>query len=146
MDENAYVGGSPPQVRGKAVAYTISVPSPGITPAGAGKRLFFFWINFTERDHPRRCGEKAYQKEFYQRYMGSPPQVRGKVIDSCSISMTFRITPAGAGKSYIFPTMNAFNLGSPPQVRGKGICCCSSTVPQRITPAGAGKSGKPIPM
>ena len=51
--------GSPPRMRGK-VAYTdLQRPSPGITPAHAGKSAPFQKKSTANRDHPRACGEKT---------------------------------------------------------------------------------------
>ena len=92
--------------------------------------------------------------------MGSPPQVRGKLVDGVNANHGDRITPAGAGKTPILIAV-AFGLGdhprrcgeneieecatyakqgSPPQVRGKPLFfkCIRSKL--RITPAGAGKT------
>ena len=95
--------------------------------------------------------------------MGSPPQVRGKPYVYSSVNKSFRITPAGAGKTVYerrirgplrdHPRRCGENIstgsiitsftGSPPQVRGKpGIYKISDTE-DRITPAGAGKTRFP---
>ncbi len=59
---HGYVGcisGSPPQVRGKLCDSSRFAVTPGITPAGAGKTLFFGRGRRTPADHPRRCGENS---------------------------------------------------------------------------------------
>ena len=91
---------------------------------------------------------------------GSPPQVRGKRCRSEFVSAYFRITPAGAGKTYnslkkrykerdhprrcgenSYLAQNAGNLvGSPPQVRGKQNIFLFTLNVTWITPAGAGKT------
>ena len=53
------VAGSPPRVRGKAVAAYNSVAAEGITPACAGKSTLRKTAGSTYRDHPRVCGEKT---------------------------------------------------------------------------------------
>ena len=50
--------GSPPRVRGKAVALSVSFPISGITPACAGKSRCSRLRCGVFRDHPRVCGEK----------------------------------------------------------------------------------------
>ena len=91
---------------------------------------------------------------------GSPPQVRGKPSCRQVRHIYFRITPAGAGKTFIrwglrhtirdHPRRCGENsaqnrnqpskTGSPPQVRGKrGLAAEPATV-CGITPAGAGKT------
>ena len=50
--------GSPPRVRGKVDAATLTLKARGITPACAGKRIWFLDNSILARDHPRVCGEK----------------------------------------------------------------------------------------
>ena len=95
--------------------------------------------------------------------MGSPPQVRGKLLALLSHLRRSGITPAGAGKTAKFAfrhgqftdhprrcgentaqTNNIFTaIGSPPQVRGKPSCRGLICRRLRITPAGAGKTLQP---
>ena len=92
--------------------------------------------------------------------MGSPPQVRGKHKMTIREVFESRITPAGAGKTFIvagfvrmhedhprrcgeneIPCLAAIHAkGSPPQVRGKLSSSISAQYSVRITPAGAGKT------
>ena len=71
--------GSPPQVRGKRVATDIFVGNKGITPAGAGKTFVTFSGSCFAWDHPRRCGENNRMNYWAIFWIGSPPQVRGKL-------------------------------------------------------------------
>ena len=48
-------------MRGKVSVQRYTVNHGGITPAYAGKRLTFTIFEFTDRDHPRLCGEKGLQ-------------------------------------------------------------------------------------
>ena len=86
--------------------------------------------------------------------------MRGKLFGCAAVIISSRITPAGAGKTYIksqpdvrikdHPRRCGENsppaqrweqpVGSPPQVRGKPECLFASCVLHRITPAGAGKT------
>ena len=131
-----------------------------ITPAGAGKTYRREMKKKELRDHPRRCGENGHATLLYGRCNGSPPQVRGKLVDIVVWVVGLRITPAGAGKTIIYHRMhsesrdhprrcgenkggnheNLFCKGSPPQVRGKLSSSSSSSMSWRITPAGAGKT------
>ncbi len=137
--EKSDAAGSPPQVRGKLVGSVFNDGVYRITPAGAGKTIFSFFHPIHNQDHPRRCGENPTTKRAYRRTLGSPPQVRGKPVSAGGLGMTFRITPAGAGKtqhglrggwgSEDHPRRCGENMrgncrytrltGSPPQVRGK---------------------------
>ena len=93
--------GSPPQVRGKRLDGFASAPTAGITPAGAGKTKTHQTAFLFARDHPRRCGENNAVKIFFAVTLGSPPQVRGKHAWNQYDYVDERITPAGAGKTFI---------------------------------------------
>ena len=131
--------GSPPQVRGKHGVYVLAFGGHGITPAGAGKTKTASRMSQQLRDHPRRCGENNVHSSADTCRMGSPPQVRGKLICVMPCSTVDRITPAGAGKTASslrrcsppqdhprrcgenqrMHFMRERRIGSPPQVRGK---------------------------
>ena len=112
----------------------------GITPAHAGKSVFWLYLAMRRRDHPRACGEKYpiyYDVEYEP---GSPPRMRGKGHRQLSGGRFAGITPAHAGKRsppwrFSFP-----NGGSPPRMRGKDRSPYSTGSGQGITPAHAGKS------
>ena len=91
--------GSPPQVRGKLVSVAYAVCVPRITPAGAGKTRGYTYSLPQKEDHPRRCGENAFLIGRMIPRIGSPPQVRGKRRLVRGRRISFRITPAGAGKT-----------------------------------------------
>ena len=94
--------GSPPQVRGKLPRiYPLSF-QPRITPAGAGKTSLYHLFLSCQPDHPRRCGENSPLPLKVSINTGSPPQVRGKLFFAFAIDLYFRITPAGAGKTFKF--------------------------------------------
>ena len=91
--------GSPPQVRGKLVTVAAHDAGRRITPAGAGKTVAEALGMTPAKDHPRRCGENAPLRSAHPRCAGSPPQVRGKLVDIVVWVVGLRITPAGAGKT-----------------------------------------------
>ena len=93
-----YAVGSPPRVRGKVDAATLTLKARGITPACAGKRKLSHCELLPRWDHPRVCGEKSCIKIVLPWILGSPPRMRGKVIGACSLSYVNGITPAYAGK------------------------------------------------
>ena len=152
--------GSPPQVRGKPLLSESTTYSPRITPAGAGKTFINGEKRCMKWDHPRRCGENQQLLFTMVNKIGSPPQVRGKRKRILPFSRTYRITPAGAGKTIVYAVNAAytwdhprrcgenieillifpFTIGSPPQVRGKQCKRPKNTENYRITPAGAGKT------
>ena len=91
--------GSPPRVRGKAFSYSARSRAVGITPACAGKRPPDFPSRPPAGDHPRVCGEKAFNERRWDLVLGSPPRVRGKVGSGVDLGPHLGITPACAGKS-----------------------------------------------
>ena len=104
--ENAQMGrmrdvnlGSPPQVRGKLNKSCVNFRRQRITPAGAGKTQRKSTFVCTPKDHPRRCGENSDKTQTVFRLLGSPPQVRGKLVVFFLSNAYTRITPAGAGKT-----------------------------------------------
>ena len=131
--------GSPPRMRGKAVCGIHVVQVDGITPAYAGKSLFDLFEVVVEKDHPRVCGEKRWQRHCRTASFGSPPRMRGKVKAEHGYNQATRITPAYAGKSahvlrglqtvWDHPrvcgeklharSMASLFWGSPPRMRGK---------------------------
>ena len=90
--------GSPPRMRGKALATIGNIAGTGITPAYAGKRTGDENRQDAARDHPRVCGEKKIANSDELAVEGSPPRMRGKVLKNRVKSGQPRITPAYAGK------------------------------------------------
>ena len=90
--------GSPPRMRGKAYRFPFPLPSLGITPAYAGKRLLPADFPVRLWDHPRVCGEKFAPRPASSRPSGSPPRMRGKAIFASCSMVRSGITPAYAGK------------------------------------------------
>ena len=72
--------GSPPRMRGKAESHPCQSSLPGITPAYAGKRVYYSRHQKSTRDHPRVCGEKLKVILVKVAFRGSPPRMRGKVF------------------------------------------------------------------
>ena len=84
-----------------------------ITPAHAGKTIFPVLFGFLETDHPRACGEnlKLFRISLVRR--GSPPRMRGKQTGSKSYHAFLRITPAHAGKTRIFVSVDFVTTDHP---------------------------------
>ena len=70
--------------------------------------------------------------------------MRGKRDARASDTSTPRITPAGAGKTFLSHLFCWLCQGSPPQVRGKRSIGQLLFLPEGITPAGAGKTIVPV--
>ena len=131
--------GSPPPMRGKVVQSSLVLSSCGITPAYAGKSEYFNVKQIITKDHPRLCGEKGVFQTSHDRAVGSPPPMRGKAYRQKIRHRVSRITPAYAGKSFLYvdfvpvvanhPRLCGEKLlsactggkcgGSPPPMRGK---------------------------
>ena len=135
-----------------------------ITPACAGKSHLRPQHALPQRDHPRMCGEKEAWREVTGTPEGSPPHVRGKAKRYLLRVITYRITPACAGKRaraagstthfQDHPRMcgekqkdicyELSRIGSPPHVRGKEQKTGKTRIVRRITPACAGKRLKNV--
>ena len=84
-----------------------------ITPAYAGKSVLFIRVfNITE-DHPRVCGEKKSCQTGDAWRLGSPPRMRGKGMYRGRLTPPPGITPAYAGKSFVYSCYGAFNRDHP---------------------------------
>ena len=70
--------GSPPRVRGEAVAARVAMAKERITPACAGRSCVRYEGHGTAMDHPRVCGEKISHLQKCVNKEGSPPRVRGE--------------------------------------------------------------------
>ena len=71
-----------------------------ITPAYAGKKNRSQGGKHREKDHPRLCGEKQVQWFGNYAIPGSPPPMRGKIINGRVLVVLDGITPAYAGKKH----------------------------------------------
>ena len=72
---------------------------PGITPARAGKTRCSDCYRPEYQDHPRSCGKDPPENAMFLRPHGSPPLVRERLSSFATNSLSFRITPARAGKT-----------------------------------------------
>ena len=117
--------GSPPRMRGKAVAIFRQLHHGRITPAYAGKRDIPSRGNTQQGDHPRVCGEKPCLLTLMSTTPGSPPRVCGEKTCSC--------------------TYKQLQRGSPPRMRGKDPPAAAMQGCPGITPAYAGKRRSSFP-
>ena len=134
----------------------------GITPAHAGKTNHQSDAFRPPRDHPRVCGENSPVPAAWRHKSGSPPRVRGKLLEFALGYIEIGITSACAGKTCPFPfsvprwrdhprvcgeneaKMNSADtyMGSPPRVRGNRSAAGKQRVSCGITPAHAGKTAR----
>ena len=75
-------GGSPPRVRGTVTSTYSFACRSRITPACAGNRMARCIPNCGSTDHPRVCGEQAFNLCLSTLARGSPPRVRGTDADT----------------------------------------------------------------
>ena len=112
--------GSPPLARGKLLNLVKYQMSTRITPACAGKTIDFSIIEECYEDHPRLRGENGGSNDKTDFSKGSPPLARGKrTIPSVSISI-IRITPACAGKTFVWNIIN-HSFKDHPRLRGENL-------------------------
>ena len=111
-----------------------------ITPAGAGKTFIVAGFVRMHEDHPRRCGENEIPCLAAIHATGSPPQVRGKLIESAVLVGFSQDHPRRCGENLAVCRIVTFRPGSPPQVRGKPVITYCGILTTGITPAGAGKT------
>lgn len=93
---------SPPRMRGKGNLLLDGNIPLGITPAYAGKRDLVISGSGDIEDHPRVCGEKWQNRVNQLLVRGSPPRVRGKGVVHVFVPEKLGITPAYAGKSFMW--------------------------------------------
>ncbi len=146
-------------MRGKGQLDGVCNSTLRITPAYAGKSKVLPLSDHIQKDHPRLCGEKAWQSSKINGIKGSPPPMRGKAECPDRLPDPERITPAYAGKSTIHKRPEiitkdhprlcgekcsgsltlSFTPGSPPPMRGKDLEKRVAFANYGITPAYAGK-------
>ena len=132
----------------------------GITPARAGKTAFAADYLGNPRDHPRSCGKDIFDEFDKVIVSGSPPLVRERRRDYQFKRLYAGITPARAGKTFVYAIGNAVyedhprscgkdpckpvcrdtGLGSPPLVRERRVQVGKAADDVGITPARAGKT------
>ena len=105
--------GSPPHVRGKGLLQIFVTKPLGITPACAGKSRSGLGLSPAPTDHPRMCGEKEEHSMGFAVKTGSPPHVRGKAFSMWLYTPCMRITPAYAGKSFLYVFLSLFKKDHP---------------------------------
>ena len=111
--------GSPPRMRGKVLFSHLTKWEEWITPAHAGKSFSYFFCTRCFRDHPRACGEKLRLHPAGLQLLGSPPRMRGKVMDAFRKAFGIQDHPRACGeKNFERHSVQAV-LGSPPRMRGK---------------------------
>ena len=91
--------GSSPRVRGAGGQEARRIRRGGIIPARAGSSFAEYARRVGARDHPRACGEQAFDACFTALSPGSSPRVRGAVPRRRGDAAELGIIPARAGSS-----------------------------------------------
>ena len=111
-----------------------------ITPAPAGKTSPSQVNPNSYKDHPRTCGENAYNLSRTKSYKGSPPHLRRAYSGKERIKQE-KDHPRTCGEDFECIRTNGSHKGSPPHLRGTRLKSRSLlSVSIRITPAPAGKT------
>ena len=132
--------GSPPPMRGKALAFPCICTKLRITPAYAGKRHAPPAKHSVKRDHPRLCGEKLLRATLGAHPSRITPAYAGKSCHVIVPDNTALDHPRLCGEKKSFRGKSQSRIGSPPPMRGKGSRLFTLGIRAGITPAYAGKS------
>ena len=99
-------GGSSPRMRGALLGYLHVQTAQGIIPADAGSTIPRSGKTHGKRDHPRGCGEHAWEPLGWEPVAGSSPRMRGALLQAEPCRACGRIIPADAGstKSLLMPS------------------------------------------
>ena len=152
--------GSSPRVRGKRDPHPVSIKTPRLIPACAGKTILPWARPALPWAHPRVCGENPVSLNLIMGPVGSSPRVRGKHRRPSCLRKRTGLIPACAGKT--FHVSNAVSLerahprvcgengcfvdvgtresGSSPRVRGKRRFAKRERNRRGLIPACAGKT------
>ena len=156
----AGVGGSSPLTRGKPPSIPLSTARAGLIPAHAGKTDLGQVAHERRRAHPRSRGENTALLPRGQSARGSSPLTRGKPRSTCSVTRSWGLIPAHAGKTRTaWPRSSACPAhprsrgenragrmftpslaGSSPLTRGKHRRRIPVRINTRLIPAHAGKT------
>ena len=134
------ISGSPPQVRGKLSLLSVLLLMMRITPAGAGKTNINRAARHNAEDHPRGCGENLFIVISADKFMGSPPRMRGKLLRRTVRRPFAKDHPRGCGENRAYSSEPSVSAGSPPRMRGKRYKFRNLAGFGGITPADAGKT------
>ena len=115
--------GSSPQVRGRLQSKSNAFQILGLIPAGAGQTLVLGCSGLVQGAHPRRCGADDLVNDGGAKFMGSSPQVRGRLEVKGAYYHRHGLMPAGAGQTAEMFSERALKRAHP---RRCGADCCRS--------------------
>ena len=130
--------GSSPRVRGAVINIGLKGLERGIIPARAGSSLFYRRNELRKRDHPRACGEQAYDIGVLVTARGIIPARAGSRYSSRTLAPSTRDHPRACGEQR--ETLDIINryMGSSPRVRGAEDGRAHAVFTGGIIPARAG--------
>ena len=130
--------GSPPRLRGLLSFSSLKNSLTRITPALAGTTMLISCQILHHQDHPRACGDYVRCFQMWIALLGSPPRLRGPLVNLLPTSPFVRDHPRACG-DYIWKISFFFTLGgSPPRLRGLQLGILEDSYSRGITPALAG--------
>ena len=91
--------GSSPRMRGTHAGWSAVHRHRGIIPAHAGNTIDTWQALKASWDHPRACGEHAFDEVSGDRYEGSSPRMRGTRQNDTPNNHENGIIPAHAGNT-----------------------------------------------
>ena len=116
----SFLLGSPPRVREGHKIWNVMILRARITPACAGRTEIPFEILQDKEDHPRVCGKDESKISLPISCKGSPPRVREGHSQSLVGVGLDRITPACAGRTFLY-FLSSSIFWDHPRVCGKDI-------------------------
>ena len=125
--------GSPPHTRERLYWTTYGRLHARITPAYAGKTLTALQQSGRTQDHPRIRGKDIERRPVVAAAVGSPPHTRERHPPSILRHLSFRITPAYAGKT-IYGYSDIVLPRDHPRIRGKDQCTELTTTSKSGSP------------
>ena len=127
-------------MRGKLQMCFVSGQKRRITPAHAGKTENLRHLCKGFPDHPRTCGENVLREQSWECPFGSPPHMRGKLVQFHGFNRPMEDHPRTCGENPMKKRIAIVTSGSPPHMRGKLAESINTAFEFRITPAHAGKT------
>ena len=91
---------SSPLTRGKRQSLCCRRPQGRLIPAHAGKTLSCLYQSPKGTAHPRSRGENPFPSTKWAGSEGSSPLTRGKPTRNCGVTLSSRLIPAHAGKTW----------------------------------------------
>ena len=152
--------GSSPHMRGTLLPGDHFIGKLRIIPAHAGNTSSIVTPKYSDKDHPRTCGEHKLEWCGLRLGAGSSPHMRGTLCDRVHHGQRFGIIPAHAGNTVIWmpwirpgrdhprtcgehvchPADNWTSVGSSPHMRGTPNDIATDKAISGIIPAHAGNT------